>query len=187
MYEGIDTVVLYEELAYEDSLPLNWKPLPEPYDPTIAGGFAETNLRLLQMLAAMEEHRPEKPDENSPHSADLMRLDLKINLLLDVMGQLMSANQPRPPALRIRFNAMGAIWTGARPYPDLGAQGVLELYLGDCLPQPLRLVGRIASVGPDGRIKARFVPPGEQIADLIEKLAFRRHRRQVAGTRQVRR
>ncbi len=187
MYEGIDTVVLYEELAYEDVLPLGWRPLPEPYDPTIIGSFAETNLRLLQALAAMEEHRPEKADENSPHAADLLRLDLKVNLLLDIVGQLMAGNQSRPPPVKIRFNAMGAIWHGVRPYPDLGVQGVVELYLRDCLPQPLRLLGRIASVSPDGRIKARFVQPGEQIADLIEKLAFRRHRRQVAGVRQVRR
>jgi hypothetical protein len=45
-------------------------------------------------------------------------------------------------------------------------------------------VGRIASISPDGRIKARFVPPGENIADLMEKLAFRKHRRQVAGAKQ---
>jgi hypothetical protein len=30
----------------------------------------------------------------------------------------------------------------------------------------------------------RFLPPGEAVSDLLEKLAFRRHRRQVAGSRQ---
>jgi hypothetical protein len=62
----------------------------------------------------------------------------------------------------------------------MGSQGVLEIYLRDCIAEPLRLVGRIATVGPDGRIKARIVPPGEHIAELMEKLAFRKHRRQVA-------
>jgi len=57
------------------------------------------------------------------------------------------------------------------------------VYLRDCVAEPLRMVGRITSVSPDGRIKVRFIPPGEHIADLLEKLAFRRHRRQVAGAK----
>ena len=35
MYEGLDTVVLYEELAYEDVLPVAWSRLPEPFDPAL--------------------------------------------------------------------------------------------------------------------------------------------------------
>jgi hypothetical protein len=60
----------------------------------------------------------------------------------------------------------------------------VEVYLRDCIAEPLRLFGRIASVMPDGRVKVRFVAPGEHICDLLERLAFRKHRRQVAGVRQ---
>src|SRR5690606_30604270 len=109
---------------------------------------------------------------------------LKVNLLLDMVGALLAASRPRPPASSIRFNAVGAIWQATRPLPTLGEQGVLEIYLRDCIAEPLHLIGRIASIGPDGRVKVRFVPPGENIADLMEKLAFRKHRRQVAGARQ---
>lgn len=183
MYEGLDTIVLYEELAYEDVAPLAWRSLPEPFDPAVIGSFADRNLRALQALAALEEHgQIEKPDD-SPHAADIARLDMKVNLLLDMVGQLLVASHPRPKATSIRFNALGAVWQGVAPYPALGNQGVLEVYLRDCIADPLRLVGRIASVAPDGRIKARFIPPGEHIADLMEKLAFRKHRRQVAGAK----
>jgi len=185
MYEGIDTVVLYEELAYEEVLPLAWKRLPEPFDPTLIGSFADRNLRVLQAVAALEEHGQIKKegDENSAYAADIARLDMKVNLLLDMMGALLVASHPRPKAAPVRFNALGAVWHGIAPHPELGNQGVLELYLRDCIAEPLRLVGRIASVGPDGRIKARFIPPGEHICDLMEKLAFRKHRRQVAGAK----
>ena len=54
MYEGLDTVVLYEELAYEDVLPVAWKKLPEPFDPALIGSFADRNLRVLQALAEGE-------------------------------------------------------------------------------------------------------------------------------------
>ncbi len=184
MYEGLDTIVLYEELAYEDVLPVVWRRLPEPFDAGVMNSFAERNLRVLQSLGALEEHgQAEKTDDNSQHAADIARLDLKMNLLLDMVGQLLVASRPRPKAVAIRFNALGAVWHGMAPYPEMGNQGVLEIYLRDCIAEPLRLVGRIASVGPDGRIKARMVPPGENIADMMEKLAFRKHRRQIAGTK----
>ena len=188
MYEGVDTIVLYEELAYEDVLPVAWRPIPEPFDPSIVGSYQDRNLRVLQSIAALEEHgHTEKSDENAPHHADIMRLDMKMNLLLDMMGQLLAASRPRPKPSAIRFNALGAVWQGQAPYPQMGAQGILEIHLRDCIADPLRLFGRIASVGPDGRIKARIVPPGENISDLLEKLAFRKHRRQVAGAKHPRR
>lgn len=184
MYEGLDTVVLYQELAYEDVVPLAWKPLAEPADPALIGSHQDRNLRVLQAISALEEHgQVEKPDESSPHHADLVRLDLKLNLLLDMVGQLLIASQSRPRPAAIRFNALGAVWHSPAPHPQMGSHGVLEIYLRDCIAEPLRLAGRITSVAPDGRVKARFVPPGEHIADLLEKLAFRKHRRQVAEAR----
>ncbi len=187
-YEGLDTVVLYEELAYEDVLPVAWRPIPGAYDPAVISGYADRNFRVLQAISALEEHGPaEKPDENSPHAADLIRMDLKINLLLDMVGQLLAASHPRPRSSKVRFNALGAAWLAAKPFPAIGEQGVLEVHLRDCIAEPLRLFGRIAAVGEDGRVKVKFVAPGEHIASLIEKLAFRKHRRQIAGVRQPKR
>ncbi|HUN26973.1 MAG TPA: PilZ domain-containing protein [Steroidobacteraceae bacterium] len=185
MFDGSDTVVLYEELAYQDVLPVLWRAMPGTVDQAVAASFTDRNLRVLQACAAIEDHAvgPEQ-DEISP---ELQRLDFKVNLLLDLVGQLLVSNRPRPAAVPIRFNALGAIWRGAPPLPEAGAQGVAEIYLRDFLAEPLRLIGRITNVTPDGQIKARFNPTGETIADLIEKLTFRRHRRQIAGSRQPRR
>ncbi|HJS89345.1 MAG TPA: PilZ domain-containing protein [Steroidobacteraceae bacterium] len=187
MFDGADTVVLYEELAFQDVLPVLWRTSAAAPDADTAAGLAERNLQVLQAWDAMDEHGPmEKSDENSPYAADLMRLERKMNLLLDLVGQILAANRPRPAPTSVRFNALGAVWRGTSPLPEAGTQGVLEVYLHDCLAQPLRLPGRVTNVTPDGNVKARFLPLGETIADLIEKLAFRRHRRQIAGTRTVR-
>lgn len=187
MFDGADTVVLYEELAFQDVLPVLWRAAPGQLDSDAAASLAERNLQVLQAWDAMEEHGPvEKPDENSPYAADLMRLERKMNLLLDLVGQILAANRPRPAPVYVRFNALGAVWRGTPPLPEAGAQGTLEVHLHDCIAQPLRLPGRVTSVTPDGNVKARFSPLGEAVADLIEKMAFRRHRRQIAGTRTVR-
>jgi hypothetical protein len=187
MYEGVDTVVLQNELAYQDLLPVGWRPLARAPDMATVTSIADSNVRILQVCAAIEEQGAvEKKDEKSPHSADIMRLEVKMNLLLDLMGQLIAASQPRPPATVIRFNALGGVWNSTNAL-RVGDQGLLEIYLRDSLPRPLTLIATITQVRPDGQVRAAFAPPGEAAADLIEKLSFRRHRRQVAGVRQPRR
>jgi hypothetical protein len=189
MYDGADTVVLYEELAFQDVLPLLWRPMASAMDRDLTASFDERNLRLLQAWDAMEEHTPVEKQkfEDAPYVAEILRLDLKINLLLDLVGQLLAANRPRPPAVPMRFNALGAMWRATGTLPEAGEQGIAEIYLRDCLAEPLRLAGRVTNVTPDGNIKVKFLPMGEAVSDLIEKLAFRRHRRQIAGARQPRR
>jgi Atypical PilZ domain, cyclic di-GMP receptor len=189
MYDGGDTVVLYEELAFQDVLPILWRPMTNPVDRELMGSFDERNLRLLQAWDAMEEHVPveKQKSEDAPYAAEIVRLDLKINLLLDLVGQLLAANQHRPPSAPVRFNALGAMWRATGTLPEAGEQGIAEIYLRDCMAEPLRLAGRVTNVTPDGHIKVKFLPMGEAVSDLIEKLAFRRHRRQIAGARQPRR
>lgn len=188
MYDGTDTVILYEELAYHDALPLQWRPLPDNPSPDLLASYADSNVSVLQTCLALDEHSTgEKLDETAPHSSDLFRLDLKINLLLDLVGKILASNQPRPKAIPVRFNAIGASFRVNAPLPQPGSQGMLEIYLRDVLADPLKLFGRVAAVSPAGDVNVKFLPVGEAAADLIEKLAFRRHRRRVAGTRQPRR
>jgi hypothetical protein len=189
MYDGADTVVLYEELAFQDVLPVSWKPMATAVDRELTSSFDERNLRLLQAWEAMDEHVliDKQKVEDAPYAAEIIRLDLKLNLLLDLVGQLLVANHPRPHPVPVRFNALGAMWRGTGTLPEAGEQGILDIYLRDSLSEPLRMAGRVTSVTPEGGIKVKFLPMGEAVSDILEKLAFRRHRRQIAGARQPRR
>jgi atypical PilZ domain-containing cyclic di-GMP receptor len=183
MFDGRDTIVMFDKIAYEDLLPARWRPLAQTVSDLQAQQLAERNLRVLQACDALEEQgRLEKADDQSPHSADLMRLDLKLNLLLDVVGQLLAASQQRAQPVQVRFNAMGANFAWAQPIP-LGAHGILELTLRDIVVQPLQLPAEVVSGAAAGQVRVRFVSLGETVADHIEKLVFRRHRRKIAGAR----
>ncbi len=62
MFDGADTVVLYEELAFQDVLPVLWRPSPGPLDPDTAAGLADRNVQVLQAWDAMEtSNRPTPP------------------------------------------------------------------------------------------------------------------------------
>lgn len=184
MFDGRDTIVMFDKIAYEDLLPVRWRPQAEAVSDVQAQQFAERNLRVLQACDALEEQgRIEKADEQSPHSADLMRLDLKLNLLLDVVGQLLAASQQRGQPVQIRFNAMGAHFASPQALA-LGSRGILEITLRDIVVQPLNLPAEVVSGAPAGQVRVRFLSLGENVADHIEKLVFRRHRRRIAGSRQ---
>ncbi|HEY6126155.1 MAG TPA: PilZ domain-containing protein [Steroidobacteraceae bacterium] len=187
MYDGKDTIVIFDKLAYEDLLPVRWRPSVQLVDDVTAQHYAERNIRVLQACDALEEHgQLDKSDDESPHSADLRRLDFKLNLLLDLAGQLLAASQPRLRPSSIRLNAMGASFTYDEGLVE-GAYGVLELMLRDIVVQPLHLPAQVVSGAPAGQVRVRFLSLGEVVADHIEKLVFRRHRRKIAGARGIRR
>ncbi len=81
MFEGVDTVILDDELAYEDVLPVAWRPLREPLDKVALASLTDRNVKTLQGCTAIEEQGPvDKQDDKSPNAADLQRLE-------GVMGQ----------------------------------------------------------------------------------------------------
>jgi hypothetical protein len=188
MYEGNDTIVLFEKLAYQDLLPVRWVPHPRPVDEVTAQHMAERNVRVLQACDALEEYgQHDKSDDESPHSADLMRLDFKLNLLLDLAGQLLANSQSRVSPRQIRLNSMGATWKTDEAPPADGSYGVLEVGIRDIVVQPLNLPAQAMAGASASEARARFILLGEVVADHIEKLVFRRHRRKIADARRPRR
>ena len=187
MFDGRDTIVMFDKLAYEDWLPVRWSPQSDTVsEVSAAQHLVDRNLRVLQACDALEEHgQLEKADDESPHSADIMRLDFKLNLLLDLASQLLAQSQPRVRPMKIRFNAMGATWQSDTPLAP-GSHGILEITLRELVVQPLSLPAEVVAGATSGETRVRFMWLGETVADHIEKLVFRRHRRKIAGSRQHR-
>ena len=46
MYDGSDTIVLFEKLAYQDLLPVRWVPHPKAVDDVTAQNMSERNVRV---------------------------------------------------------------------------------------------------------------------------------------------
>jgi len=183
--EGVDTVVLYDELACEDVLPVAWEPLPQPRDAFAQGATDDNNLLLLQALVAVEE-RPvrDKGEESGPWSAELARMELKLNLVLQLLGDIVRRGHPAALA-RVRFNSLGASWWPAGTPPQPGSRGMLRIRLRGSLPQTLDLVGEVTAVDR-GEVKLRFDQVADALAELLGRLIFLRHRRQLADAKKSR-
>ena len=188
MSEATDTIILHQELAYADTLPLKLTTLTTAPDAGTLTSWAEKNFRLLQACAALDESsHGDGQDESTPHALDLQRIDLKLNMLLDLLGLLVASNQARPAPCALRFNAQGLVWQTSDAVPGGGTAVTAELYLRDSLVHPLTLTGVMQATDVPGLANMRFDELPENIADHIKRMVFRRHRRQVAVTRSARR
>jgi hypothetical protein len=185
MYQDADTVVLDNELAYQDVLPVQWMAMWEPPDRFDLLGLEETNLLLLQACVAVEEHPARDRNEDlGPLAGEIARLDFKLNLVMQLLAKLVSKDR-MPPASPILFNSLGASWTCIGQTPPVGGHGLLRVQLRSSLPQPLELPAQVMSV--EGSVaKVKFPGLSEQVAELIQRLAFLRHRRHIADVRKAR-
>jgi len=185
MSEGIDTVVLYDELACEDVLPVSWEPLPLPRGHFALSATDEGNLLLLQACVAVEE-RPvrDKGEESGPLFAELARMELKLNLVLQMLGDIVRRGHSAALA-RVRFNSIGASWWPVAAPPQRGSRGLLRIQLRGSLPQTLDLAGEVIAV-EDGQVKLRFDEVSDSIAELLGRLIFLRHRRLLADVKKFR-
>jgi hypothetical protein len=182
---SVDTVVLYNELAYHDVLPVQWRAREYPLNRFELAGLQESNLLLLQACAALEEQPIRDHSEDAgPLAGELARLDFKLNLVLQLLGRLV-LKERMPPSTTIHFNAQGASWTAVGEPPAAGERGVLRVHLHSSLPQPLELMGVVSGV-EGALVKVRFEELGDPVAELIQRLAFLRHRQDVADARKSR-
>ena len=185
MEDGVDTVVLDNELAYQDVLPVQWMALWEPPDRFELLGLEEANLLLLQTCLAVEEHPArDKNEDLGPLAGEIARLDFKLNLVMQLLAKLVSKDR-MPPATTILFNSLGASWTCVGPTPPVGGHGLLRVQLRSSLPQPLELPAQVTSV-EGSMAKVKFPGMSEGVAELIQRLSFVRHRRHVADVRKAR-
>jgi hypothetical protein len=180
--EDLDTVVLHNELAYHDVLPVQWQPRERPWTRFELNSLEEANLLLLQAHVALEDHAA--GEESGASTGDIARLDLKLNLVLQLLAKLVLKDR-MPPPTTIQFNARGASWTAVGVEPTVGTHGLLRIFLRGSLPQPLDLPAEVQAV--DGSVvQFSLTEVPESIAELIQRLAFLRHRRDVAGARKAR-
>ena len=184
MYEGVDTVVLYDELAFQDLLPVQWQSSARP-DRFALAGFEEANVMVLQACVAMEEHPGrDKNEDLGPLAGEIARIDFKLNLVLQLLSRLVE-REPMPAPCPIQFNALGASWTPSGPAPAVGSHGLLRIQLRSSVPQPLELPAKVSAI-EGTTVKLRFTELSASVAELIQRLAFLRHRRHIAGVRKGR-
>jgi len=172
--------VLGAQIFCDDELGIGWEnatALPEPVALNRINGRNETVLRALAML---EEHDESRSDD--AERAELYRLEGKLNLALELLAELVRERQDRALVLPVRFNSRGLCWNSSA-VPEVGMLLNIECYALPAWPVPLRLYARVASAQATEagrRVCAEFEGLTSGVSEWLDKLVFRRHRREVA-------
>lgn len=180
------------EICYEDALPLAWR---RPAD-TAGHGSAhleDANITFLRHMAALEDHASEPSgDEYGESHPDLVRLEAKVGVLLELVGRLLVQQLTLPAKTSIRLTTGGIQWLvasgTAQIPPGRGQRLELDLFLHPNLPLPLSLSGTVDAVTCEEsgaqRVHVTFLDVAPAVRNHLERIIFRRHRRSVARARQ---
>ncbi|HJW82357.1 MAG TPA: PilZ domain-containing protein [Acidiferrobacterales bacterium] len=165
-------------LVLEDRLPLRWHVSATPDD---SPHQQLSNEETLRVILSLDEHHVEASDENPEFAHEVQRLETKINLILELVSQVLARQLQLPEALAVRLSAHEIEWEAATA-PVIGSAVLVEAYVCPRYPRPLILPATVQGFA-GGRVRAVFDDLGESVQELLEKLIFRHHRRQIAATR----
>lgn len=173
-------------LVYSDNIAVAWKPVDYEPDATHLAMVNASNESFLRAVSAIGDGVPAKEGADTPAgiNAETARLDLKLNLLLDLVSSLVYHELEIPPVGAVQVSATEVSWRGDVPAP--GARVFLQLYIQRGLPKPLCCYGEVISTAAEyeaGEARVRFVGLAGAAKVWLEKLIFRHHRREVAFRR----
>jgi Atypical PilZ domain, cyclic di-GMP receptor len=167
-------------LVLQDRVPLRWRPAQAHEDDPVRLQLA--NEEALRVILSLDAHHVEGGDENPELAHEIERLESKINLLLELVGQVLASQLKIPDAVPVRLSAREIAWQSPEPTPTAG-DGIVEVYVCTRYPRPLLLPVRFRPARLQSWTHADLGELGEPVQELMEKLIFRHHRRQIAASR----
>ncbi|MCW8891493.1 MAG: PilZ domain-containing protein [Sedimenticola sp.] len=169
-------------VSFEGRMKISWL-MNAATHPTDSIERSQRNCRLLQALLVAQDPHHDPVDT----SADLLRIEAKVDLLLDMVSRLLQQMAPDTVESEVEIWLEGMCWSveGGGDFA-VNQQLMLQLYLDAHLTQPLELAAVVTGVEQQNRcclVEVRFNDLGEQVSDLLGKFIFRQHRRLVAKQR----
>lgn len=177
-------------LCLSEELPFEFRQDAQPPAPDNLALAEATNLQTLIVDASLGEPRRgfESTELDANRLSDLERLESKVDVLLGMVARLATDGRRPGGSRAVRLFAQGLEWRAERVTPEAGTRGTVLLQVNPAFAQLLTLPGIVAGdrQGADGLwVRFRFEGVGDRVVELLERLIFRRHRRQVACRPQV--
>jgi len=142
-------------------------------------GVAEFPLNHLA-YTLLEEAGHQAISAEKDFDSELQRLEHKLNLVIQMLGQMMHSQQPRPQAVSLRLGAETIAWQ--HPAAQPGQRYIVTLFLYRSVTMPIQALVEVIEQDRDWCV-ARFVSPAPEEQSAWEHWVFRQHRRQIANAR----
>jgi len=169
-------------LSFRDNISLAWKTVDYEPDAQHLALVSESNEAFLKAVAAIGEPGIDVGEDAPGIWQEMARLDLKLNLLLNLVSQLVYSQLDVPEVTEVTVSGQGISWAD-QAAPAAGSIVFLELYIQRGTPKPLCFYGKVVSDDNDtakGLARVNYLGLSDATQGWLEKLIFRHHRRQVA-------
>ncbi len=169
-------------LAYTDNMSISWKVVDYHPDDSHLALVNESNESFLRAVSAISEFTKDLSDVAPGLSHEIARLDLKLNLVLDLVSQLVYKQLDIPDICRVTVTSGEVMW-GADNVPPPNKMIFVQLYIQHGTPKPLCFYGQVVTSVDDfasGKARVNFVGLSGPVQQWLDKLIFRHHRREVA-------
>ena len=168
---------MHGHVLLERALPLSWCVLPAD-TPTQASGPAHNHI-LFNLLDKLEEPVSHKPDADN--ASELLRIEAKLNVIMQLLGLVLQNKEPLPPAVTLRFTNETLAWQVEQPLP-VGSRLQLTLYPDPTIPLGMTFAAQVCGV-MERWLEVDMHGLSEDEQAIWSRWVFRQHRRQVAQAR----
>jgi len=175
-------------LSFARRMPLSWQRFKTDADGQEAGGESMRNERLLQLFLLYDDYHPDRREEEREYNNDLERVEAKLDAVIQLLGFLIRQRESNSGEHLVSVAAHFLEWDDEKQNtPATGDRLWVFLDIDPRLPQSLKMAGSVVQLTPveADRIKVRvkLEDQGERIQEVLEKLIFRIHRREIARLR----
>jgi len=167
---------MHGNILLERNLPLSWTAL-DPATPR----NAEPNHLIFTLLDNLDEPAHHKADMEN--AAEFMRIEAKLNVILQILGQLLQSRQAPLPIHAIRFTSASLAWQVEQPLP-VGSLLQVSLYPEDHIPLALIFEAKVLAC-EDHWLEVDMHGLNEEEQAMWSRWVFRQHRRHVAQVRSL--
>ncbi len=180
-------------LSYQDRLAVHWQVLQNAPAEMEMLHANDSNESLLKVSGLFGEHVADT-EEFADLVPEFARLDLKLNLVLEFLGMLLTQTSQLPGKRLVSLSPRGVAIAGenGEEFPDSGSTVVLDLYIQPNLPKPLKIFGEVVDTRyadaahiDEPCFVVRFSGINQVVEEWLEKFVFRHHRRLVAQQRKL--
>lgn len=169
---------------YSDRLRADFETLDAVPPVSQLARLAEDATALLGRLLAIEEHAAAKTEDDKEAGPDLLRIERKLDLVLELLSIKLMDGQVAQETL-VQLSASGARWAVYGAIPPPGTPVIASIYVHRLLPRALRLAAEVLPDQP-GWLRLRFLPLGEVCEELMQRFVFQQHRRELAISKRAR-
>ncbi|MBD3610222.1 MAG: PilZ domain-containing protein [Gammaproteobacteria bacterium] len=179
---------LTDSIALKGIYPLAISTGSEYSDTNVSQNIID-NEALLKMWWFIEEGGHHIVDENNELAHEMNRIEAKLDMLLALISSWIGMQTRLPEKYNLELSSSHLTWQEKNPQANEFTVGTVcqaDCYIVPGHPLPLKLSGQISTitqVGQGLQIKMELVNMDDKVAQLLEKILFRYHRRQVASSK----